>query len=143
MLGARKLELLAGLKVRGLNLRQAEMDFYMTRFKMTAGLSSVMTCLAYVGVIKIKVPHEMLPPDISWQVAMFYISACAAMALSMCAGLPSARTVRRGSGPAAASFALLRYNLVVTSFCVVYAQGLALRGPPGSVAKSVRMLCHL
>lgn len=32
-----------------------------------------------------------------------------------------------------------RYNLVVTSFCVVYAQGLALRGPPGSVAKCVRI----
>lgn len=33
----------------------------------------------------------------------------------------------------------LRYNLVVTSFCVVYAQGLSLRGPPGSVAKSCRI----
>jgi hypothetical protein len=83
MLGARKLELLAGLKVRGLDLRQAEMSFYMARFTMTAGLSAIMTSLAYVGVIKIKIPHEMLPPAVSWQVAAFYISACSTMALSM------------------------------------------------------------
>ena len=114
MLSAQKLELLAGLKVRGLDLRQAEMSFYMNRFTTTAGLSSIMTCLAYVGVIKIKIPHEMLPPEETWQVPLFYVAACCTMALSM-------------------------YNLVITSFCVVYAQGLALRGPPGSVAKCVQI----
>ena len=42
--------------MRGLDLRKAEMEFYMSRFSMTAGLSSIMTCLSYVGIIKIKIP---------------------------------------------------------------------------------------
>ena len=45
---------------------------------------------------------------------MFYICACAAMAFSL-------------------------YNLVLTSFSMVQGQGLALRGPPGSIAKAVRI----
>uniref|UniRef100_A0A7S4BGT7 Uncharacterized protein n=1 Tax=Chrysotila carterae TaxID=13221 RepID=A0A7S4BGT7_CHRCT len=114
MLGAQKNQLIAHLQVRGLDLRKAELDFYMSRFTMSGGLASIMTCLSYVGIIKIRIPHEMLPPNFAWQVALFYISTCITMSLSM-------------------------YNLVVTSFCVVYAQGLALRGPPGSVAKSVRI----
>jgi len=105
---------LASLKVRGLDLRKAEMEFYMSRFSMTAGLSSIMTCLSYVGIIKIKIPEDMMPPKATWQVSMFYVCGTLTMALSM-------------------------YNLVVTSFCVVYAQGLALRGPPGSVARCVRI----
>mmetsp|Transcript_29062 Transcript_29062/g.62510 ORF Transcript_29062/g.62510 Transcript_29062/m.62510 type:complete len:219 (-) Transcript_29062:154-810(-) len=117
MLGAQKNQLIAHLQVRGLNLRQAELDFYMTRFVMTSGLSSIMTALAYVGIIKIKIPEDMIPPAFSWQVTWFYIAACVTMALSM-------------------------FNLVVTSFCIVYAQGLSLRGPPGSVAKSVRIFRH-
>ena len=48
------------------------------------------------------------------QVSMFYICACAAMAFSL-------------------------YNLVLTSFSMVQGQGLALRGPPGSIAKAVRI----
>ena len=113
MLSARKIELLAGLKVRGLHLRQAELSFYMARFAMTAGISSILTYLSYVGVIKIKIPEKMLPPSAnSWEVSLFYISTCATMSLAL-------------------------YNLVVTSFCIVYAQGLSLRGPPGSVARCV------
>merc|ERR1712226_881492 len=86
----------------------------MARFMMSAALSSIMTGLAYVGIIKIKIPEEMMPPKSSWQVSMFYICAVMTMAFSL-------------------------YNLVVTSFALVYAQGLALRGPPGSVAKVVRI----
>lgn len=62
MLSARKVELLAGLKVKGLELRNRELDFYMIRFSMTAGLSSIMTCLAYVGIIKIKIPVRANAP---------------------------------------------------------------------------------
>ena len=56
MLSARKLHLLAGLKVDGLDLRTRELDFYMTRFIAISSISSIMTCLAYVGLIKIKIP---------------------------------------------------------------------------------------
>ena len=113
MLSARKIELLAGLKVRGLDLRQAEMNFHMARFVMVAGISSLVTYLSYVGVIKIKIPEEMLPPEqTAWQVSTFYVATCMTMALAL-------------------------YNVIVTSFCIVYAQGLALRGPPGSVARCV------
>ena len=56
MLSARKLHLLAGLKVDQTDLRTRELDFYMTRFIAIASVSSIMTCLAYVGLIKIKIP---------------------------------------------------------------------------------------
>jgi len=111
MLSARKVELLAGLKVRGLELRNRELDFYMIRFTMTAGLSSMMTCLSYIGIIKIKIPEPM-KEGFQWQVATFYVCTCLAMVLSL-------------------------YNLVLTSFSMVQGQGLALRGPPGSLAKAV------
>eukprot|EP00908_Phaeocystis_cordata_P001372 Transcript_11452.p1 GENE.Transcript_11452~~Transcript_11452.p1 ORF type:complete len:237 (-),score=94.98 Transcript_11452:768-1478(-) len=111
MLSARKVELLAGLKVRGLELRNRELDFYMIRFTMTAGLSSMMTMLAYIGIIKIKIPEPMRE-GFWWQVATFYVCACLAMVTSL-------------------------YNLVLTSFSMVQGQGLALRGPPGSLAKAV------
>mmetsp|Transcript_53509 Transcript_53509/g.128272 ORF Transcript_53509/g.128272 Transcript_53509/m.128272 type:complete len:238 (+) Transcript_53509:48-761(+) len=111
MLSARKVELLAGLKVRGLELRNRELDFYMIRFTMTAGLSSIMTCLSYVGLIKIKIPEPM-HEGFYWQVATFYVCTSLSMVLSL-------------------------YNLVLTSFSMVQGQGLALRGPPGSLAKAV------
>jgi len=111
MLSARKVQLLAGLKVHGLELRNKELDFYMTRFAMTAGLSSIMTCLSYVGLIKIKIPEPM-HEGFYWQVATFYVCTSLAMVLSL-------------------------YNLVLTSFSMVQGQGLALRGPPGSLAKAV------
>ena len=60
MLGARKTELIAHLRVRGLDLRMCELNFYMGRFTMIAGLSSLMTCLAYVGIIKIKIPVRVV-----------------------------------------------------------------------------------
>lgn len=112
MLSARKLELLARLKVQGLDLRQLELNFYMSRYIMVAALSSIMTGLSYVGIIKIKIPEDMQPPHPAWQVTAFYVFACLAMGLSL-------------------------FNLTVTSFCLVLAQGLSLRGPPGSVARSV------
>lgn len=61
-------------------------------------------------------PHADLDerPRFPAQVSMFYICACSAMALSL-------------------------YNLVLTSFSMVQGQGLALRGPPGSIAKAVRI----
>ena len=112
MLSARKVELLASLKVQGLELRQAELDFYLSRFSTTAMLSSIMTLMSYIGIIKIKIPEDQLPPNMSWQAGAFYISACLAMVLSM-------------------------FNLVLTAFAIVQGQGLSLRGPPGSVANAI------
>ena len=96
MLSARKVQLLAGLKVRGLELRNRELDFYMIRFTMTAGLSSIMTCLSYVGLIKIKIPEPM-HEGFYWQVATFYVCTSLSMVLSL-------------------------YNLVLTSFSMVQGQ---------------------
>ena len=96
MLSARKVQLLAGLKVHGLELRNRELDFYMIRFTMTAGLSSIMTCLSYVGLIKIKIPEPM-HEGFYWQVATFYVCTSLSMVLSL-------------------------YNLVLTSFSMVQGQ---------------------
>ena len=59
MLGAQKFSLLAGLKVEGLQLTKAELDFYIARYYAAAGLSSLLVGMAYVGLIKIKVPEHM------------------------------------------------------------------------------------
>ena len=115
MLSARKLHLAAGLKVHGLDLRKAELDFYMMRYIIVASVSSMETGLAYVGIIKVKIPHYLRPPHHAWQVDAFYIFACTSMALAL-------------------------YNLVVCGFLVVNAQGLMLRGPPNSVARCVEIL---
>ena len=117
MLSARKLHLVAGLKVQGLYLRQAEVDFYMLRYVTVAGLSSMMTGMAYIGLIKIKIPEVMQEKrnEFVWQVFVFYTSTSAMMALSL-------------------------FNLFLTSFLVVNAQGLMLRGPPNSVLRCVEIL---
>lgn len=117
MLSARKLHLVAGLKVHGLDLRKAELDFYMMRYTMTAGISSIITGMAYVSVIKIKIPEYMRPDEMwfAWQVFAFYILA----ASTMCVAL---------------------FNMVLTSFLVVNAQGMTLRGPPNAVIISVGIL---
>ena len=85
MLSARKLHLVAGLKVQGLDLRQAEVDFYMLRYVTVAGLSSMMTGMAYIGLIKIKIPEVMQEKrnEFVWQVFVFYTSTSAMMALSL------------------------------------------------------------
>jgi len=119
MLSARKLHLLAGLKVDQTDLRTRELDFYMARYIAIASVSSIMTCLAYVGLIKIKIPEyknvgsEMMPGG-SWEVMSFYVFDGLTIALAM-------------------------FNLFLTSFMVVNAQGLSLRGPPGSVATCVEI----
>ena len=61
-----------------------------------------------------EIPEDQLPflGYSSWQVNTFYICST----LSMCFSL---------------------FNLTVTSFCLVLAQGLSLRGPPGSQARAV------
>jgi hypothetical protein len=56
MLSARKIHLAAGLKVSGLSLRKAELDFYMMRYAAVSTISSIETALAYIGIIKIKIP---------------------------------------------------------------------------------------
>ena len=81
------------------------------RFAITAGISSIVTCLSYVGIIKAKLPESM-HEGFHWRVATFYICAALAMVLSL-------------------------YNLVVTSFYMVQGQGLALHGAPGSLIRAV------
>ena len=56
MLSARKLHLVAGLKVHGLDLRKAELDFYLLRYNSVIGISLILVGPAYVGLIKIKIP---------------------------------------------------------------------------------------
>ena len=109
-LASRKIEILAGLKMYGLSMRSRELDFYMYRFAITAGVSSILTCLAYIGIIKARLP-EPLKEGFHWQVVMFYICAALAMVLSL-------------------------YNLVVTSFYLVQGQGLALHGAPGALVRA-------
>lgn len=116
MLSARKINLLAGLKVAGMDLRQAELDFYVNRYIMVGGISAVMTSLSYVGVIKIKIPPEKEPPHVrSWEVTSFYVCMACTMSLSL-------------------------YTLIVSSFLVINTQGLSLRGPPGSLQKCIEIL---
>ena len=80
------------------------LNFYMSRYIMVAALSSIMTGLSYVGIIKIKIPEDMQPPHPAWQVTAFYVFACLAMGLSL-------------------------FNLTVTSFCLVLAQAAVARVP--------------
>lgn len=117
MLSARKLHLVAGLKVHGLSLRQAELDFYVLRYIAVTGISTIMTGFAYVGLIKIKIPEEMRPVGyhFAWQVFAFYVCASLTLAFSL-------------------------FNVVLTGFLVVNAQGLTLRGPPNSVSRCVEIL---
>lgn len=56
MLSARKVHLLAGLKVSGLGLRTRELDFYLTRYIAIGAFSTMSTGMSYVGIIKIKIP---------------------------------------------------------------------------------------
>ena len=58
-LASRKVEMLAGLKVMGLAMRSRELDFYMYRFAITSGISSMLTCISYIGIIKVKLPEPM------------------------------------------------------------------------------------
>ena len=141
MLGARKLHLLAGLKVGGVTLRSQELDFYLQRYIQISGLSAVVCFLTFNGMIKVVIPvrvcrptpvhengalHHPAPhaqegqqpdseqfPGGSWEVMTYYISAALTMVLSL-------------------------FNLFLTSFLVVNAQSLALRGPPGAVADCVK-----
>lgn len=116
MLSARKLHLAAGLKVHGLDLRRQELDFYIFRYISVTGIASIITGLAYVGLIKIKIPNgQDESQSMSWQVVAFYSSTSCTMAFAL-------------------------FDLVVCSFLVVNAQGLMLRGPPNSVARCVEIL---
>uniref|UniRef100_A0A7S3B686 Uncharacterized protein n=1 Tax=Haptolina ericina TaxID=156174 RepID=A0A7S3B686_9EUKA len=119
MLGASKLQILAGLKLAGTDLRSRELDFYMERYITLGGVSSIMCSLTYVGLIKIAIPeYKQVSSEVpgnelgSAEVACFYVFTACAMCLGM-------------------------FNLFITGVLVVQAQGLALRGPPGSLAKAV------
>ena len=117
MLSARKLHLVAGFKVYGLDLRKAELDFYMMRYAAVTGISSLITGMCLVSLIKIKVPEYMRPDEewFVWQVFSFYCCAAA----TMCSAL---------------------FNVVITGFLVVNAQGMALRGGANSLVMSVEIL---
>ena len=56
MLSASKIHLAAGLKVSGLSLRKAELDFHVLRYVAISGFSSIAAALGYIGIIKIKIP---------------------------------------------------------------------------------------
>ena len=117
MLSARKIHLAAGLKVSGLGLRKAELDFHILRYVAVSAISSIETGLAYVGIVKIKIP-EGFRIDYTftkWQVIVFYVGASTTMALGL-------------------------LNLFISGFLVVGAQGLTLRGPPNSLARCGRAL---
>lgn len=115
MLSAGKQHLVTGLKLSGTDLRKAELDFYMGRYISVGGISAIMTGLSYIGVTKISIPAVLQPPVIAWQTFMFYTCSCIAMAISL-------------------------YNLALSAFLVVNAQGLMLRGPPNSVVKCIEIL---
>ena len=166
MLGTRKLKLLATAKVHGLEIRMGELNYYIQRYYAMAGLSALFVGMAYVGLIKIKLPEHMEetveeyffeqfekrhehstrilshieeshgvhgevhgvhgaahgvhgevhgPAVWPWQVSAFFFSASSTMALAL-------------------------LNLTLTSFLLVGAQGMILRGPSGSVQKCTGIL---
>lgn len=118
MLSAGKLNLITGLKLEGVELRKAELDFHVQRYVSIGGVSSIMAGLTYIGVTKISIPDNMQPGgtnEYAWQPFMFYACSCTAMAISL-------------------------FNLAISFFLVVNAQGLMLRGPPNSVVKCIKIL---
>ena len=78
MLSARKLHLVAGLKVYGLDLRKAELDFYMMRYAAVTGISLLITGMGLISLIKIEVPQYMRPTEewFVWQVFSFPCLRC-------------------------------------------------------------------
>jgi hypothetical protein len=117
MLSARKLHLVAGLKVYGLDLRKAELDFYMMRYAAVTGISLLITGMGLISLIKIEVPQYMRPTEewFVWQVFSFYVCAAA----TTCSAL---------------------FNVVITGFLVVNAQGMALRGGSNSLVICIEIL---
>ena len=85
MLSARKIHLAAGLKVSGLDLRKAELDFHVSRYIAISGVSSIQTGLAYVGIIKIRVPEKFHAEwaNTDWQVFAFYVSVSLTLAFAL------------------------------------------------------------
>lgn len=115
MISAGKIHMIAGLKLGGVQLRQAELDFYINRYIACAGAASLLSALGYVGIIKIKIPEPMQEEGFHWQSFAFYTCSSSAMALSL-------------------------LTLACSGFLVVNAQGLMLRGPPDSVQRCVVIL---
>jgi len=70
-----------------------------------------LTVLSYVGIIKAKIPN-LMREGYHWQTTMFYICASLTMAFSL-------------------------YNIVGISLYIMEGQGLALRGAPGSLVRTV------
>jgi len=160
MLGALKSNLITSIKLQGLEVKKAELDFYIMRYYAVASLSTFLVGTAYVGLIKIKFPehmhetveeyfeeryllrerrasapdmrllhehhasehslphehhgetHELLWP---WQISAFFISISSTLALGL-------------------------LNLFLIGYLVVGAQGMILRGPPGSLPRCVTVL---
>jgi hypothetical protein len=56
MLSVRKTALITGLKVGGLEVRKAELDFYILRYIMTSGVATVWT-----GECHLRQSHTHLP----------------------------------------------------------------------------------
>lgn len=142
MLSVRKVQLVTGLKLAGLEVRKAELDFHVLRYVMTAGVSVLWTgawlvrrhhtCLArlqsasplmaglsFMGLLKIEMGAYIRPDHnkIAVQVILFYTFGSITMACSM-------------------------HNLLVSTFLVVHAQGMMLQGPPNAVHKCVNILAR-
>ena len=85
MLNARKIHLATGLKVSGLGLRKAELEFYFARYAAVGAISSIECAFAYVGMIKIKIPveFEISFNYVEWQVFLFYVADALVLCLSL------------------------------------------------------------
>jgi len=103
--------------VYGLDLRKAELDFYMMRYAAVTGISLLITGMGLISLIKIEVPQYMRPTEewFVWQVFSFYVCAAA----TTCSAL---------------------FNVVITGFLVVNAQGMALRGGSNSLVICIEIL---
>lgn len=117
MLSVRKFHLVTGLKVAGLEVRKAELDFYILRYIMTAGISTIWAGLSYVGLLKIELDDYIKPNEhkFALQIFIFYTCGSITMACSM-------------------------YNLLLCTFLVVNAQGFLLQGPPNAIHRCVQIL---
>jgi hypothetical protein len=99
MISAGKLHMVAGLKLHGLDLRSSELEFFIRRYLMVAGIAAFLSALAYVGSIKIKVPEHLsiVEGEFHWQPVAFYIAISLTMVTRQPHVPPNLLRARRSS----------------------------------------------